>query len=430
MKKFLTILSLFLLIFTTSVFANPDLDLSANSVILIDTTTGKIIYEKESNTKQYPASLTKILTAIITLEECQLTDTVKVSENAVMSVPSGSSIGYFQAGETVTVEQLLHALLIPSGNDAANILAEHISGSNSSFAAKMNTKAKELGATNSNFVNPHGLHDAEHYTTANDLALIAKYAMQNETFRKIVSTTEYIMPNTSTYTGNERKYRNTNLLLFDEAVAPNTKSYYYEYVTGIKTGYTQQAGNTLVASAKKDNMELICVLLNVKNSDENSNRYLDAKKLFTYGFNNYSLTGLNVELPDVDIDNAKSKQKLKLEIENTGYILATSSTDTTNLQPKINLKEGLVAPIKKGDNVGTVEFEIDNNVYEYNLIAKEDVELKASFGEIIGNIFKFIGKLILYVFISLVVFAILVRVIRKSIKKKKRRKSKARRYKN
>ena len=429
MKKILTMLSLFLLIFTTIAFASPSLDLSANSVILIDTTTGQTVYEKESNTKQYPASLTKILTAIITLEECQLTDSVKVSENAVMSIPAGSSIGYFQAGETVTVEQLLHALLLPSGNDAANILAEHIAGSNASFAAMMNTKAKELGANDSNFVNPHGLHDENHYTTAHDLAVIAKYAMQNETFRKIVSTKTYTMPNTSTYEGNERKYKNTNLLLFEEAVYPNTKSYYYEYVTGIKTGYTKQAGNTLVASAKKDNMELICVLLNIETSDENSNRYLDAKKLFTYGFNNYSLLELNVELPDVDIDNAKSNTKLQLQIENTGYVLGTSSTDTTNLQPKLNLKEGLVAPIKKGDNVGSVEFEIDGKLYEYNLTAKEDVLVKASFGEIILNIFKFIGKLILYVFISLVIFAILVRVVRKSMKKKKKR-SKARRYKN
>lgn len=429
MKKILTVLSLFLLIFFTTAFASPDLDLSAGSVILIDTTTGQTIFEKESNTKQYPASLTKILTAVIALEECQLTDNVTVSENAVMSIPAGSSIGYFQAGETVTVEQLLYALLLPSGNDAANILAEHIAGSNSSFAAMMNTKAKELGANDSNFVNPHGLHDENHYTTAHDLAIIAKYAMQNENFRKIVSTKYYTMPNTSTYTGNERKYVNTNLLLFDEAVSPNTKSYYYEYATGVKTGYTKQAGNTLVASAKKDNMELICILLNIKKSDENSNRYLDAKKLFTYGFNNFSLIQLNVDLPDVDIDNAKSNTKLKLQIENTGYVLGTSSTDITNLQPKINLKEGIVAPINKGDNVGTVEFEIDGKLYEYNLVAKEDVLVKASFGEIILNVFKFIGKLILYVFISLVIFAILVRIVRKSIKKKKR-KSKARRYKN
>lgn len=427
MKRFLLVLCLCITLFSTLSFADIDFDISANAAILMDTTTGQIIYEKNSNEKMYPASITKILSAIVVLEKCNLTDNVVVSENALKNMPSDSSTAKLKAGETLTVEQLLYAMLVTSGNDAANVLAEHAGGSIESFAAMMNTKAKELGAENSNFVNANGLHDDNHYVTASDMAIIAKHAMQNETFKKIVSTKTYTIPKNAIYTDGDREYKNSNLLLFPDPVPPNTKTYYYEYATGIKTGNTSKAGNTLVASAKKDNMELICILLKVPSTD-NSNRYTEAKKLFTYGFNNFSLNQLPNNIPAIkDIPSAKKNAELTVEIENGGYILVSSGVDVSTLQYKITQKAGLQAPIQAGSNIGTITYEIDGKVYEYNLIAKNDLEEKSSFGEIILNGLKFIGKLILYIVIGLIFLIILIRIINKIRKKSKR---KARRYKN
>lgn len=424
LQKIICCLVVFILLSSTLVFATPDIELAAESAILIESTTGQILYEKNSETKMYPASITKILTAIITLEQCNLSDIVTVSQAAVSNLPQGSSTGELKAGETFTVEQLLYALLVNSGNDAANVLAEHIAGSNESFATIMNTKATEIGATNSNFVNPHGLHEENHYVTAKDMSLIAKYAMYNETFRQIVTTQTYTMPNTEIYTEEERVYTNTNLMLFDKAMPGNSVNYYYEYITGIKTGQTTQAGKTLVASAKKDNMELICVILGVKNSNETSNRYLDAKKLFTYGFNNYFLTEITTPIKNIEISNSKKNQELELQIKDNGYILSSSPVDASALNYRIEQKQGLMAPINQGDEVGKIIFDINDQVYEYTLIAKNNVEVKDSIFTSIMNFFKWIFKIIFYIiliFIAIVVlFRIFVILTRKKRRKRKR----------
>ncbi|MBE5821590.1 MAG: D-alanyl-D-alanine carboxypeptidase [Clostridiales bacterium] len=423
-QKIISMLVVFVLLLSTLVFATPDIELSAESAILIEATTGQVLYEKNSEEKMYPASITKILTAIIALEECNLTDIVTVSEIAVSSLPQGSSTGELKSGETFTVEQLLYALLVNSGNDAANVLAEHIAGSNESFATMMNTKATEIGATTSNFVNPHGLHDEKHYVTAKDMVLIAKYAMSNEVFRRIVSTQTYTMPNTEIYTDEERVYTNTNLMLFDKAMPGNSVNYYYEYITGIKTGQTSQAGKTLVASAKKDNMELICVILGVRNSSETANRYLDAKKLFTYGFNNYFLTQITTPIKNIEISNAKKGQELEVQIKDNGYLLSTTSVDASSLNYRMVQKQGLMAPINQGDEIGTIIFDINDQVYEYTLVAKNNVEVKDSIFETIMNFFKWIFKIIFYIiliFIAIVVlFRIFVILTRKKRRKRKR----------
>ena len=161
--------------------------------------TGKILFEKNLNKMMYPASTTKLMTAILVLEKCQLTDVATVSNSAVDSVPAGYSTAYLQKGEKLTIEQLLHVLLIPSANDAANVLAEHVGGSIANFANMMNSKAKEIGCENTNFKNPSGIHDENHYSTAYDLSLIAKHAMQFQTIKDIVQKTVYNIPKTDKY---------------------------------------------------------------------------------------------------------------------------------------------------------------------------------------------------------------------------------------
>lgn len=263
--------------------ATTEIDVYAPSAILIEKETGDILYEKDAYSQRYPASTVKIMTAILALENSNLLDTVTISQKAISAVPSGYTVARLQPNEILTVENLLYATLVPSGNDAANALAEYIGGNISDFATMMNNKAKEIGCKNTNFTNPNGVHDNNMYTTSYDLALIAQYAMKNEIFRKIVSTPTYTLPSSNVYSESDRVLKNSNHLI-------DTKSkHYYEYATGIKTGYTNPAQNCLVAGANKDGVELIAVILgSTAGNTGNQAKFVDAKNLFEYGFEKYS----------------------------------------------------------------------------------------------------------------------------------------------
>jgi len=408
----------------------PSVTVNGDAALLIEKTTGKVLYEKNANKKEYPASLTKILTALIVLENCELTEEVTISNTAVLSVPAGSTIAYLKAGEVLTVEELLYAMLIGSGNDAANALAIHVSGSVTEFVKLMNDKAKQLGATNSNFVNASGIHDANQYTTANDLMLITQAAVKYEMFNKICSTTSYTLRSTDVFkqTGdNERKFETSNLLLLNKTTTVSTKNFYYQYATGIKTGYTSQARNCIVASAQKENLELLAVVLNV-GSAENISRYLDAKNLFEYGFSKFQITPFNPTIDDITIKN--SNIKLQVAINGPANILSDSELQLTELTPKFDLKTGLQAPIYKDDVVGIISYEIDGHLYSFDLIAQNDVPENPSAGEVflgfLGIIWNII-KVILIILIAFIVIAVIIRLVNNNRKQKRRA---AKRYKN
>ena len=187
-----TIILIFIMLIPLSSFANSNqIQTLSQACILIDSSTGKILYEKDSKKRKYPASTTKMMTAILAIEKCNLADIATVNETAISkkAVPDGYTNAKLVAGEKFTIEQLLNVLLIPSANDAANVLAEHISGSVEEFSKLMNEKAKEIGCLDTNFVNPSGIHNDNHYSTAYDLSLIAQYGMKNEIFRNIVCKT-------------------------------------------------------------------------------------------------------------------------------------------------------------------------------------------------------------------------------------------------
>ena len=187
---------------------NPEIKIYSEAAILIEQKTGEILYEKDIYTRKYPASTTKILTAIIALEKCDLNEQAIANESAVKIIKSGYSIANIQVGESFTIGQLIDVMMIQSANEAANVIAEHISGSIPEFAKLMNQKAKEIGCLDSNFVNPNGVHDDNHYSTAYDLALIARYCMNNEKFREIVTKMECSLPTTEIWQ-EERIFRNT-----------------------------------------------------------------------------------------------------------------------------------------------------------------------------------------------------------------------------
>ncbi len=386
-------------------------DISSPSALLMDYSSGKILYEKNINEKRYPASLTKIMTAIIVLENCELSDTATVSYDAVMSLSSGYVTANLQVGEELTVEQLLYVLMVGSSNDAAIVLAEHVSGSVENFATLMNEKAKELGCTSTNFVNPNGAHDENHYSTAYDLALIAKYAMQNDTFRTLVSTTFYTLPTTNKYDREDRIFRTTNSLLqLDNS--DRADNYYYKYATGIKTGFTTPAGNCLIASANKNNLELITVVLGAgQTKDGLSQRYLDTLSLFDYGYNTYTLkeiTSSGRVVQTLNVKNAtRNTKKLDAVVENDIYALMKQADKDSTVLPEIKLNDNLKAPIKKGEIIGSVTYTVEGIEYTENLLANSDVKKS-----------RFLLKLAIFVIIILLFW---MYVKNKKIKSKKQR---------
>lgn len=345
-----------------------NLSLYSEAGILIDSKTGKVLYGKNENVKMFPASTTKILTAIITIENCNLSDKVTASREAIISIPPGYSNAEIQPNDTISVQDLLNVFLIHSANEAGYILAEHISGSIENFANLMNEKAKEIGCTNTHFTNPSGIHNENHYSTAYDMSLIAQYCMKNETFRKVVST-PYITFSPSE--GKQLKFYNTNDLII------NTSKYYYKYAIGIKTGYTSQAKNCLISASSKDGLELIAVILGAAHSEEvSSTRYVDTINLFNYGFDNYKSTEIlarNSVIKNVEVENAtKDTKDLSLLAKDTISVLVPKNINIDILEPSIEINN-LSAPISEGAVVGKITYNINGENYSTDLVAGNSV---------------------------------------------------------
>lgn len=364
-----------------------NLEVSSPVALLMDMKTGKILYEKDIDKKMYPASLTKVMTAIIVLENCNLNDIATVSHDAVMSLSSGYVTANLQEGEELTVEQLLYVLMVGSSNDAAIVLAEHVSGSVEEFAQLMNQKAKEIGCTSTNFVNPNGAHDSDHYSTARDLALIAKYAMNNDVFRTMVSTTSYKLPKTNKYDKEDRLFTTTNSLLI---LNNNSRedNYYYKYATGIKTGFTTPAGNCLIASANKDNLELLTVVLGAGDTKNGlSARYIDTINMFEYGYSNYTLKEIVKSggvLQTVNVKKAtRDTKKLDAIVQNDISALVKIENEDDTIMPEVHINDNLKAPIKKGTVIGSVTYTIEDVLYTEDLVANNDVKKSRLFIKIL-----------------------------------------------
>ena len=325
--------------------------ISAKSATLYEPETECFLYEKNADTKMPMASTTKILTGLIAVERCNPEDLVEIDSQAIGI--EGSS-AYLKAGELLTVEQLLYAMLLQSANDAATALAIHISGSVDDFALLMTERAKEIGATNSNFTNPHGLDDQEHYTTARDLALIATEAMKNDCFVKIVSTrkktfvTEY---GTRTYVNHNKLLR-----LYDDCI-------------GIKTGFTKRSGRCLVSCALRDGLIFVAVTLDAPDD------WNDHRTLLDYGYSKLE-----------KITFAKSGDYIyKVPVINgvSQSVIASNTSGKDIILPKgdyrvdehIKLTKFVSAPVKEGALLGEVIYSLDNNeVARIQLVATETIE--------------------------------------------------------
>ena len=264
MRALLCMIILIFVGFFYPISGQASVEVSGNNAILLEQSTGRVLFEKDAHEKASIASITKIMTAIIAIESGKMDEKATASRKAIYT--EGSSI-YLEQGEKMTIEDLVYGLMLRSGNDAAIAISEHIGGSEEGFVHLMNDKAKWLGMTNTNFDNPHGLDSPDHYSTAYDMAILMQYAMQNEEFAKVSSTTDYLAQS-RTYS-----WQNKNKLL----------TQYYEYCTGGKTGYTRNTGRTLVTSAKKENMQLIAVTLNAPDD------WQDHMQMFEWGFEEFSM---------------------------------------------------------------------------------------------------------------------------------------------
>lgn len=368
-------------------------DITAPNLLLGETNSERILYERNADEKIYPASITKLMTAILVVENCELDEIVTVSENAVFSVPSGYVNANLQVGEELTVEDLLYVMLIPSANDAANALAEHVGGTIESFSTMMNTRAKELGCTGSNFTNPSGLQEKEHYTTTRDLYLISKEAITKPIIKKILKNTKYTLPETNKYTDIKLKrvFATTNYM-----IKPSLTKYYCDYCIGGKTGYTTEAKNCVVEYAEKDGIELIAIVMG-ENASVKGKKFLGAKKMFEYVFENYEniqIAKQNEKYETIKINNG-TKETKNLDVlykENVNILKESSSKIEIEKSVEYNIVK---APIQKGDVVGKIIYKYEGIEYTTDLLANSDVEES-----------KFLSNLVKLLIVALIIYII------------------------
>ena len=346
--------------------------------ILVERKTGYVLFEKDSRKRMYPASTTKVMTALLALEAVEqgvltMETPFTVTEDILEGLdPDGTNIA-LKPGETLTLLQLLHGLMIASGNDAAVAIATLVSGSEIAFVDRMNQRAAELELTDTHFVNPHGLHDENHYTTAADMAEIARTAMGLASFRNIVDIAHIKIPPTN-MTEEERYYINTNGLIS----AMRYRDYYYPKSTGIKTGYTSEAGNCLVASATDKGMELVSVLFGADGVDHS---HKGSILMLDYGFSSHttiSPVGENQIMGEIKVRQARQRDSVTLSSLERVSVVAPNGTVPEDLEVKLHLPESLKAPIAKGEQVGTFSIYLEGQELGGGILCA-DTEVKRSF---------------------------------------------------
>ena len=346
LRKFTGILLSLALIFAVKIPARAELAVSAEAAILMHADSGRVLYEKNADEHMLIASTTKIMTAIVVLEHCELDDLVEVDSRSAGI--EGSSM-YLKAGESYTVEDLLYGLLLVSGNDAASALALHVADSMEEFAELMNAKAAELGMTESSFKNAHGLDEEGHYSTARDMAKLAAYCMGNEDFARIAGTVSH--------TVGEQTLVNHNRLLRE-----------YDGCLGLKTGYTMAAGRTLVTCAERDGARYVCVTLN------DPDDWDDHKALYDWAFANYSFAevipaGLSYEVPLI----SGAEMTAPAETEGAAYALIQNGE---SYDMELELPAFAFAPISEGDRAGrAVACSDGQEIASVRIVYSEDVEV-------------------------------------------------------
>ncbi len=409
LKLFVVLLIICIPIFGRTIYAET-LELTAKSAILVEETTGKVLYAKAENERMYPASMTKLLTAMIVLDYFQ-PDEIITAGPEIFKAPRGSSLAKHREGEALSIKNLIRALIIVSGNDSSCLAAKAVitkkegeqpdyATIQKKFSDLMNAKAKELGANNSNFINPHGFHDPNHYTTARDMALIAGAAVKNDLIRQISAEKSYTGPSVENNTDpnlriSQYDWQSHNLLI-------NSEEYGYPYATGLKTGFHDEASHCVAASAEKGDVKLISVVFYSPEPE----RWFDSKKLFDYGFKNFgyvtvgkegvldenirlvnsrlgepdTLTVLTNETQTQFLNFADSKNITQKITYKSEFLPTEEETekvreaDKNQKEPKPEPSAYLKAPLAEAQVVGTVEYILDGQVlFKGDVITQNEV---------------------------------------------------------
>ena len=410
------------------VSADPNFSVDAKAALLLDLNTGRTVYEQDADVRVYPASLTKIMTCLIALENGNLSDIITVDESALSGLDQDSSVVGLQVGEKMTLENLLYCMMVSSGNDAANVVAEYIAGSVADFVRMMNERAYALGCKDTHFNNPHGLHDESHYTTARDLAIITQAALKSENFRQIVATAEYTIPESTL--GPEHVLKTTNMLIYNST----GNSLYYSRATGVKTGYTSAAGRCLIATAEDGDVRFLSVLCGAKTSIQESGDLLmesfpETIKLLDYGFDNFSyVTALSPLYPiaQVGVLHSAGSEAVAVAPAKDVKLLLPANYNPDSLRTEISLDaQEVEAPVSEGQKLGVAKVYYANELIdETDLLAIADVsrsELSSvasnSSAYIQKNWWKWIVFVILGVIAAFVIFLVYLQIRRRRLRR-------------
>ncbi len=445
---FIALLTISVAVLPTSAYTPTNFVVEAEGAMLVNMDTGDILYQKNIDKKLYPASLTKLMTALVLYENTEDIDaeTVTVSEYAIKSLQgTDSSTGGLKVGEILTVRQMLYVLLMSSANEGANAIAEHVSGSIEDFCDKMNAKAKELGMTGTHYANAHGLHDLEHYTTVSDMYRLTTAVLAVDDLKEVVYTTQYKLE--ATNMNPSRTVTTTNFMLLNNgqkctAEKYSGQAYYYKYAKGVKTGYTDAAGRCLVSTASKGGYNYMCILMNSPVYDDAGRKirleFGDTKTLYEWAFNEFEYrTVLNTDeiVGEAPVDLAWDTDYVSVIPEKSLSAIVPKVADDSTVSLDITwYKEAYDAPIKKGDILGECDVVYAGEVLgTVTLVASQDVERSTLMyvGRGLGNFFSTVFShwafyLILGIIAVIIIIFIVSLVVLNSPKHKRKRKN--RRY--
>ncbi len=335
-----------------------DLEVRAKAAMLIELNSNTLIYEYQMNLQLYPASLTKIMTCMLAIEYGNLNDVLTVSETALQNLSEfGSSAGLLE-GEELTLNDLLYCIMVSSANEGCNVIAEYIADDIDSFVELMNRKAQALGMTSTHFANAHGLHNENHYTTAYDLSLLARWAWQNEQFREYATATTYVVPPTNK--SSSRTLYSTNYLTSTYVES----KYYYSLASGIKTGFTTPAGGCLISTASYGDLDFLSIVCGCSpqtadNGDYGDERFVETKKLFQYGFESIDFFQVlsdtkMVDMPQVLYSDGRETVVIRADANRTVLLPSSCSPDDITLSVEYDDALPLEAPLEAGERVGVV----------------------------------------------------------------------------
>lgn len=424
---FLTVLLSFCMPFSVSAYEITEFEITAKAGMLVSLDTGEMLFEKNIDEKVYPASITKIMTAILMLESEKYNPDEKVvmtQEILDMVLGTGLSVSLMKAGEEFTQYDLLHLVMVASYGDSTYLAAQYYGGTVDNFVSMMNQKAKELGLTSTNYTNPVGLHDDNHYTTVRDIYTLTSYALKNETFREVCDKSRYKF---STNYTESRTLSTTNFLL------DNTTNYYYSLAHGIKTGFTDEAGRCLVSIAYPENKEYtyLCILMGCPNSSAKSYQFSESAQLYRWAFNNFSykeIANSTEPVCEMPVELSLETDFVPLHFKEPFLSILPNDADESTIvvKPELN-SESCEAPVKKGQVLGKAEiYYAEKLIGTVDLVAGSDVKASKILiaAKYIKNFFTSSYMKILLVVIILAIIIFIIMCINLNISKIRKRRKK------